>query len=186
MHRAQRVRRYYSIYIYRQRKNESSIKMIYFMYCKNFYLYEQMKKNHEDKHPCGTKNKLSNVDQISLSWPICSLGHLVCQISSCPTWSNNTSNLWFTSMLSSLFKNCVQLFLVMSPDTLIYSFFSRNMYFLSFPVVTYWNGHVRQRHQYGWEVSDQNTTWTVYGMAFRTYRKQCRFHTSDFISIPIR
>lgn len=36
------------------------------MYCKNFYSYEHIKKNnHEDKHPCGTKNKLSNADQIS-------------------------------------------------------------------------------------------------------------------------
>lgn len=82
------------------------------------------KKNHEDKNFCGTKNKWANVDQISSSWPICSLGYLACQISSCPTWSNNASDLWFTSMLSSPFKNCVQLFLVISPDILKYRVFS--------------------------------------------------------------
>lgn len=162
MHRAQRVRRHYSIYIYRQRKNESSIKMIYFMYCKSFYLYEQIKKKKSWRHASLRYKEIikcwSNLIVLAnlFSWAF-SLPHL--QLS-------NMKQQYFKSVVYKyLIKPILKLCSTVSSNLtryfeiqLFFSFSSRNMYFLSSPVAAYWNGHVSQRHQYGWEVSDQNTT----------------------------
>lgn len=44
MHGTQRVRRHHSIYTYRQRKNESSVMMLYFIHCKIFCLHKKIQK----------------------------------------------------------------------------------------------------------------------------------------------